>query len=49
MEPPTVVLEIPVFDGRERVGTVFASCQGNRELWVMAAVHILLPPPRAGD
>jgi hypothetical protein len=49
MEPPTGALEIPVFDGRERVGTVFASCPGNRELWVMAAVHILLPPPRADD
>jgi hypothetical protein len=38
-------LEIPVLDGRERVGTVFANCPGNRELWLMSAVHILLPPP----
>jgi hypothetical protein len=43
-EPPSGALEIPVLDGRERVGTVFASCPGNRELWLMSAVHILLPP-----
>jgi hypothetical protein len=44
-KPPIAALEIPVFDGRERVGSVYANCPGNRDLWVMSAVHILLPRP----
>jgi hypothetical protein len=39
------VLEIPVFDGAEIVAQVRANCPGNRDFWLMAAVHILLPNP----
>jgi hypothetical protein len=44
---PPDALEIPVFDGRESVGMVTASCPGVRESWIMSCVHILLPDPDA--
>jgi hypothetical protein len=45
--PPPGGLEVPIFDGSEPVGTVIAKCPGNRDAWLMSAVHILLPDPSA--
>jgi hypothetical protein len=35
--------DVLVYDGRELVGKVRVKCPGNKEMWTMSAVHIVLP------